>query len=102
MSDLKRLADGLGPRLAKLEAQAQRNLRLLDEVRAVLPADVATQVISASYRSETLVVLATSGAWCAQIRYAEASLQDHFASRGLPVFSRLKVRVQAPTAAGTN
>jgi hypothetical protein len=84
-----------------LEAQAQRNLRLLQEVRAALPAGVANQVLSASYRSETLVVLATSGAWCAQIRYAEGALRKHFAAKGLPVFGRLKVRVQAPPAGGT-
>jgi hypothetical protein len=98
MSDLKRLADSLGSRVAALEARAESNLRLLREVRTALPETLANQIVSASYRDETLVVLATSGAWCAQIRYAESALRKHFAARGLPVFVRLKVRVQAPPA----
>ena len=101
MSDsqsLKALADSFGSRLTALEARARATVELAREIRNALPARLAAHVLSASYRADMLVVMVDSGAWCAEIRYSEAVLREHFAARGLRPFTRLKVRVQPPAA----
>jgi hypothetical protein len=50
-------------------------------------------VLSASYRGDTLVVLADSAAWCPQIRYAQALLLELVRSSGENKVTKLKVRV---------
>ena len=55
---MKPLTAGLSPRFANLERRAQATIELAERVRAALPAPEKDHVTSASYRSETLVVLA--------------------------------------------
>jgi hypothetical protein len=99
MSDtFKSLAESLGSKVAALESRAEATVRLARIVRAALPREVAVHVVAAACRADTLVVLADSGAWCAQIRYAEDALRRTFAAERLPDFAKLKVRVQAPVS----
>ena len=75
MSDrLKPMSDALGPLFADLERRVQANVDLTAKVRAALSGPEKDHVISASYRDDTLVILADSAAWCPQIRYAQREL----------------------------
>lgn len=92
---MKPLADALGPMFADLERRAQASVNLTSKVRAALEGAEKEHVISASYRGETLVVIADSAAWCAQIRYAQAMLLDQLRAGGETQFTKLQVKVGA-------
>jgi hypothetical protein len=99
MSDrMKPFSDGLGPLFADLERRAQATVDLTSKVRAALDGEEKEHVISASYRGETLVVIADSAAWCPQIRYAQAALLERLRAVGETQFTKLKVKVGARTA----
>ena len=94
MSDhLKPLADGLGPMFDALERRAQASVDLTSRIRAALPGPEKEHIISAAYRSETLVVIADSAAWCPQIRYAQKELLARVNKAGETQFTKLKVKV---------
>jgi hypothetical protein len=99
MSDsLKPLSDCLGARITELESRALAVDALTAQVRSALPRDLSPHVITAVVRETTLVIVADSSAWCAQIRYAEEQLRRHLDANGGPVFARLRVRVgQSPS-----
>ena len=97
MSDhMKPMSAGLGPLIAALEQRAKASLDLTGKVRAALEGDEKQHVISASYRGDTLVVVADSAAWCPHIRYAQASLFEKLRAAGETQFTKLKVKVGAP------
>ena len=96
MSDrMKPMSAGLGPLFAALEQRAQATVDLTSKVRAALEGDEKDHVISASYRGETLVVIADSAAWCPHIRYAQSSLREKLRAAGETRFTKLKVKVGA-------
>jgi hypothetical protein len=89
----KPLSETLGPLLADLERRAHATVELTDRVRAALPGDAKDHVISASYRGNTLVVLADSAVWCPHIRYAQQQLLATLQADGETQFTKLRVRV---------
>jgi len=89
----KPLSETAGPLFAQLEQRVQVNLALADRVRAALTGPEKDHVVSASYRGDTLVVLADSAAWCPQIRYAQGQLLELLNSSGETKVTKLKVRV---------
>jgi hypothetical protein len=94
MSDrLKPMSETLGPLFADLERRVQANVDLTAKVRAALPGPEKDHVISASYRDDTLVVLADSAAWCPQIRYAQSQLLAQLRKAGETQFTKLRVKV---------
>lgn len=90
---LKPITAGLSPRFANLERRAQATIELAERVRAALSAPEKDHVTSASYRAETLVVLADSAAWAARIRYAQQELLAQLQAAGETRFTKLKVKV---------
>ncbi len=99
MSDrMKSLADSLGPLVANLEQRARDHLNLTEKVRVALDGDEKEHVISASYRGDTLIVVADSAAWCPQIRYAQAVLLERLRAAGETQFTKIKVKVGARIA----
>jgi hypothetical protein len=97
MSDrLKPMSDALGPLFTDLERRVQANVDLTAKVRAALSGPEKDHVISASYRDDTLVILADSAAWCPQIRYAQRELLDKLRKAGETQVSKLKVKVGRP------
>lgn len=90
---LKPITAGLSPRFANLERRAQATIELAERVRAALSAPEKDHVTSASYRAETLVVLADSAAWAARIRYAQQELLARLQAAGETRFTKLKVKV---------
>lgn len=94
MSDrLKPLSDGLGPLFADLERRAQATIDLADQVRAALSGPEKEHVLSATYKEETLTVLADSAAWATHIRYAQQDLLAKLCAAGETRFTKLKVKV---------
>jgi hypothetical protein len=99
MSDrFKSMSETLGPLFAKLERRVQANVDLTARVRAALTGPEKDHVISASYRDDTLVVLADSAAWCPHIRYAQQQLLEQLRAAGETRFTRLRVKVGRPAA----
>ena len=95
---MKPIADGVGPLFANLERRAQAAADLTTKVRAVLEGEEKDHVISASYRGDTLVIVADSAAWCPHIRYAQAVVLERLHATGETQFTKLKVKVGARIA----
>jgi hypothetical protein len=89
----KPLTAGLGSLFAGLERRVQANLDLTARVRAALPGPEKEHIVSASYRGNTLIVLADSAAWCAHVRYAQQPLLDQLHAAGETQVTKLKVKV---------
>ena len=101
MSDqFKPLSEGLGPILAELERRAQATVDLAARVRGALPGPEKDHVLSATYKDQTLVILADSAAWATHIRYAQSELLERLRATGETRFTKLKVKVgRRPTGA---
>lgn len=89
----KPLSAGLGPLFANLERRAQATSDLTSRVRAALAGPEKDHIVSATYRGDTLVVLADSAAWCPLIRYAQGELMEKLRAQGETPFTKIKVRV---------
>ena len=89
----KPLSETVGTLFAQIEQRVQAHVELAEKIRAALPGPEKDHVVSASYRGDTLVVLADSAAWCPQIRYAQAQLLELLNRSGETKVTKLKVRV---------
>lgn len=96
---MKPFTDGLGPLFTNLARRAQASADLTTKVRAALDGEEKEHVISASYRGDTLVVVADSAAWCPHIRYAQATLFERLRVAGETQFTKMKVKVGARNTA---
>ena len=90
------MSETLGPLFTELERRVQATVDLTAQVRAALPGPEKDHVISATYRDETLVVLADSAAWCPHIRYAQQHLLEQLRSAGETRFTKVRVKVGRP------
>ncbi len=94
MSDrFKPLAEGLGPMFKELERRAQATVDLAARVREALSGPEKDHVVSATYKEDTLIVLADSAAWATHIRYAQTQLLEALSASGETRFTKLKVKV---------
>lgn len=97
------LGDVLGPKISALAELAKQKVEegqaLVEKVRQALPEHVRPHVLRASWRHTTLMVIVDSGAWSMHVRFAEADLWEALKNAGEPEFTRLWVRVSAPSAA---
>jgi hypothetical protein len=89
----KPIAAGLGPLFADLERRVQSTIDLAERVRATLCGPEKDHVVSASYRGDTLVILADSAAWCPHIRYAQQQIIEQLHAAGETQFTKVKVKV---------
>jgi hypothetical protein len=89
----KPLSEGADALFASLERRVQTTLDLTARVRATLTGLEKEHVISASYQDETVIVYTDSGAWCAQVRYAESALLAALNAGSEMQVTKLKVRV---------
>lgn len=90
---LKPIAAGLGPLFADLERRAQATVDLATRVRTALSGPEKDHVLSASYRDDTLVVIADSAAWASHIRYAQHELLERLRSAGETQFTKIRVKI---------
>lgn len=64
-----------GGRLAALGERSRRRSRVLEHVRAALPAEMAGSLVSAGFEGTQLTVGVDSAAWAARLRYLTGALQ---------------------------
>lgn len=93
VDSLKPLFGGPMPGLERLAKAASEADRLAQSVRSALPPEVAGHVVAATCRGEDLVVIVSSAAWSAQVRYAGPALREALAAGGGPEVKRVRVRV---------
>jgi len=93
---MKPISTGLGPLLAQLERRAQETLDLTDRVRAALDGEEKAHIVSASYREETLVIVADSAAWGSRIHYLQETLSERLRAQGETQFTKVQVKVGKP------
>ena len=94
MSDpLKPLFSGLDPGIARLAERAAAAATLTARVRQSLPEALRPHVLSAARRGDDLVVIVSSAAWSARVRYAAAQLKEQLAAAGEAVTGKVRVRV---------
>src|SRR5258706_14224848 len=58
-----------GNKLTALKTRSQERSRVVDEVRAALPARLALAVVSAGIEQERLTIGVVGAAWASRIRY---------------------------------
>ena len=98
--DLKPLFGGLQGSLLKLERGASEAAAFASLVRQSLPEPLRPHVVSASRRGEDLVVVVSSAAWSARVRYAAPGLRERLEASAQPVTGRIRVRVGRPAPTG--
>jgi hypothetical protein len=83
----KSLADLLeGGKLGSLGAEARRRRDLTEQIRALLPADIAPHLLTANIAAtDELVLTMDASAWAARVRYLEEQIGGK---------RRVKVRVR--------
>ena len=81
--------------LGAVVRRARQMEELVSRLRAVLPPEEATSIVAANLRDDgTLVVLASSSAWAARLRFEERTLLEAI---GAPA-GRCEVRVARGTS----
>jgi len=91
--ELRQVTAGLGATFATLERRTAVMAELTAKVREALLGEEKHHVISASYRGETLVIIADSAAWSTHIRYAQQQLLEKLTAPSGERFSKLRVKV---------
>lgn len=95
MSDpLKPLLGELTGPLARLARDAAASHKLTDQVRAALPENLRSHVLSAVRRDADLVVIVDSAAWAARVRYAGRALGEAIEAAGGAPVAKVRVKVR--------
>jgi len=94
MRSIDQLIDGDGTLRGLARAVAAHNA-LLEQVRAVLPAELRAHCVTATVEDRELHLLADSAAWATRLRYGGRELARSLRSAGLHV-TAVKVRVLPP------
>ncbi|HEY3850008.1 MAG TPA: DciA family protein, partial [Steroidobacteraceae bacterium] len=93
--DIKRLFEGGSGRLTSLKQQAQQRSRVLDQVIAALPAELAAAVATAGIDGGKLTVGAVSATWATRLRYATDILRQRVSSALGVEISSVRIKVTA-------
>src|SRR5450631_1151739 len=99
MQNPRRLSDllsGAGKKLTALKTRSLERSRVLDQVRAALPARLAAAVASAGIDQGRLTIGVVGAVWASRLRYLTESVRKRVAaSTGVAVVS-VRVRVVPP------
>ncbi len=71
---------------------ARAHSRTTEQVRALLPTELAPHLVAASVEGRRLVLLAASPAWASRLRYARSAV-----TAGMAEVDEIKVRVTPPS-----
>jgi hypothetical protein len=95
LSDLLKAA---GTRLSSLKDRSAERSKVLDQVRAALPARLAGAVVSAGVHEGRLTVGVVGAVWASRLRYSVAIIRERVAkSTGTDIIS-VRIRVVPPPA----
>jgi len=93
---LSELLAGPGNKLNTLKARSQQRSRVLEQVRAALPARLAQAVASAGIEQGRLTIGVMGAVWASRLRYLTDSLRTQVTeSTGAAILS-VRVRVVPP------
>jgi hypothetical protein len=81
------------PQLCALVQRAHHQLGRTEEIRKLLPPDLAAHLLAAIGEGELLVLLTDSSVWASRLRFSTAALR-----RRLPAMRNVRVRVVPPGA----
>ena len=87
-----------GKRLSSLKAQATARNTTLEHVRAALPTEMASTVVTAGIQDGKLTIGVAGAAWAARLRYAAESLRTQVATALGTEISGVRIKVIPPRA----
>jgi len=88
-----------GKRLSLLKERSAERSKVLEQVRAALPARLGQAVVSAGITQGRLTIGVVGAVWASRLRYSTESLRKRVAkSAGLEILT-VKIRVVPPVAA---
>ena len=91
------LATG-GKRLSLLQTRAAERSKIVEQVRAALPARLAQSVVSAGLEGGRLTIGVAGAVWASRLRYSTEAIRKRVAqSAGTEVLS-VRIRVVPPAA----
>ena len=84
------------PLLTDLSARLAARSRVLEEVRAALPAKLASQIVSAGIDQGRLSIGVTSAAWASRLRYATGDVRKSLTDSLKINILRVQIRIVPP------
>src|SRR5579863_10037871 len=96
MQNPRRVSDLLsrtGNKLTAIKARSQERSRVLEQVRAALPARLSQAVVSAGIEQGRLTIGVVGAVWASRLRYSTEVLRKHIASSMGIAIVGVKVRV---------
>ena len=92
-SDIKGLFEGGSERLTSIKHRLRERSRVLDEVIAALPSELAAAVATAGITEGTLMVGAVSAVWATRLRYSADALRERVGEALGVEISTVRIRV---------
>ena len=104
MQNPRRVSDLLsrtGNKLTALKARSAERSRVVEQVRAALPARLATAVLTSGIEQGRLTIGVAGAVWASRLRYLTESVRTRVAGASGIAIQSVKVRVvpTSPTAA---
>ena len=99
MQKPRRVSDLLlraGNKLTALKTRSQERSRVLEQVRAALPARLAEAVASAGIEQGRLTIGVVGAVWASRLRYSTESVRKHLAGVTGTAILTVKIRVVPP------
>jgi hypothetical protein len=101
MQNPRRVSDLLsrtGNKLTALKTRSQERSRVLEQVRAVLPARLSEAVVSAGIEQGRLTIGVVGAVWASRLRYSTESVRKHVAGITGTAILSVKIKVVPPPA----
>ena len=99
MQNPRRVSDLLsrtGNKLTALRTRSQERSRVLEQVRAALPARLAQAVASAGIEQGRLTIGVVGAVWASRLRYTTESVRKHIAGTTGTAIVSVKIKVVPP------
>ncbi len=91
--DIKGLFEGGSERLTSLKVRAQARSRVLEQVIAALPAELAPHVATAGIERGVLTLGTVSAAWATRLRYLTDTLRQRVGDAMGTDIERVRIKV---------
>jgi hypothetical protein len=85
-----------GKRLSLLTAKAAQRSKIVEQVRAALPARLAESVVSAGLEEGRLTIGVAGAVWASRLRYSTEAIRKRVAKSAGEDVSSVRIRVVPP------
>ena len=99
---LSDLVSRAGNKLSALKTRSLERSRVLEQVRAALPARLALNVASAGIDTGRLTIGVVGAVWASRLRYSTESVRKRVGSTMGITIQSVKIRVVPPPGKGTD